>query len=119
MADKDFEEILIHVCTIQVKTDTGDDAFGQDTFTWGDETTDVKCRLEVTSERQSTENQAAVIQDYNLMLPVATTITEERRVVMTSGTFSGKTFSVQAVNHADDDEGPHHVEAVLDLVKDD
>ena len=119
MADTDYLETLIHTCDIQTKDVSGADAAGQDVFTWVDETTGVACRLEVTSHREVIDNQAAVIQDYNLMLPVATTITEERQVVMQSGIFSGSEFSVNAVNHADDGEAAHHVEAVLDLVKED
>lgn len=118
MADADYLETLIHTCDIQAKTEGVADAFNTPAVTWPDETTDVACRLEVTIfDREVIDNQAIVIQDYNLFLPVATTITEEHRVVMQSGVFSGSTFSVKAVRHADDGEAAHHVEAVLDLMK--
>ena len=116
MADADFTRLLIHSCDIWVKTEGAVDARNAPTFVWGAETEGVACRLEVTRrvEVEIITHQAVVIQDYNLMLPAGTTITEDRRVVI-----GGSTYSVNAVRSADDDTGVHHIEAVLDLIKPD
>ncbi len=125
MADADFTSILIHTCTIQRKSATGEDAHGHETFTWGNLATAVPCRLEALPQReiQSVSDQRAVIEDLNIMFEPDVDITEDDRITTVvrtadSAALAG-TFSVLLVVDSEDDSTTlHHREAKLDRIKD-
>ncbi len=111
-ANDGFLSLLKDTCTIQAKTVGVTDGLGQQVFAWTNETEDEPCRLEVTSDTEIINEQAVVVQGYNLMLQSGVTISEDHRVII-----SGLTYSVNAVRGADDADSAHHIEAVLDLIK--
>ena len=110
-----FLAILNETCTIQVKTDGGEDDYNQPINAgWVNETAAVACRFETKTGVEIIEGKKVVIENVNLMLPPGTTITEERRVIRDE---DSEIYSVLLVNHGDEEEDEHHIEATLDHVK--
>ncbi|KKM07648.1 hypothetical protein LCGC14_1731830 [marine sediment metagenome] len=113
--DPDFLEILNETCTIQVWTDGGEDDYNQPINAgWVPESTDVACRFETKAGVEIIEGKKVVIESVNLMLLPDTTITEARRVIRDA---DSQVYSILLVNHADEEQEEHHIEAILDHVK--
>jgi hypothetical protein len=71
-----FKSLLIHTCTIQVKTAGANDARNRPAYTWADSATGVDCRYDMRSAMPGNEavgeNQSALVVDPMLFMEVRT-----------------------------------------------
>ena len=106
-----YTALLNTTCTIQKRTATQDATYMNETVTWADYDTNVKCRLDMASggERRKT-NDILVKATHLLFIEHRTDIDElDYRVVC-----GGVTYNILLVAHAGGTT--HHVEMYLEKV---
>lgn len=104
--------LLIHRCTIRVRSKTTND-LGEPVYTWADSETGVACRYSSPSGRLRRLESGEYIEDMPRLFLLSTqAISEtENRIVGTTG-FSG-TYLIEKVNKMYNGSGLHHIECDL------
>lgn len=109
-----MDSLLLHRCTIQTRTGTAND-FGEQTYSYANTYTGVHCRFtHPRGSMQRLESGEFVTSTPKLFLKSTQTISEENRVVGTTG-FTN-TYSVEKVKNIYDSVGLHHIECELKKV---
>lgn len=109
-----MDALLIHRCTILVRSSTTND-FGEPVHTWADSETGVVCRYSNPSGRLRRLESGEYIEDLpKLFMKASQAISEtDNRITGTTG-FSG-TYIIKKVNNLYNGSGIHHKE--VELVK--
>jgi len=109
-----IEPLLIHRCTILVRSSTTND-FGEPVYTWANSETDIACRYSSPSGRLRRLESGEYIEDLpKLFLKASQTISQtNNRITGTTG-FTG-TYLIKKVNNRYNGSALHHKE--LDLTK--
>jgi len=107
-----FNSLLIHRCTIQIRSKTTND-FGEPIYTWADSETNVACRYSNPSGQLKRLGSGEYIEDLPvLFLKAAQTISEtDNKIIGTTG-FTG-TYQIKKVNDLYNGKGLHHKECDL------
>ena len=107
-----FDSLLIHECTIQVRSKTIND-FGEPVYTWADSETGVLCRYSSPSGRLRRLESGEYIEDMpKLFLKATQSISEtDNKITGTTG-FTG-TYLIQKVSNIYNGSGLHHKECDL------
>lgn len=106
-----MENLLLHRCTIQVR-DASENAFGEQTFTWTDLSSNVQCRFSSPKGiKQRLDSGEFVTGMPKLFLKAAQDVSENCRIVGTLG-FT-ETYEVLKVNKRYNTNAAHHTECDL------
>ena len=107
-----MDSLLVHRCTIQVRSKTTND-FGEPVYTWANSETGVMCRYSSPSGRLRRLESGEYIEDMpKLFLKGSQTISEtNNRIVGTTG-FTG-TYQIEKVSEIYNGSGLHHKECDL------
>jgi len=108
-----YTDLLINTCTIQRKTVSSTDAYGQPIYTWGDVAgmVDIPCRHVVGKGVEIKVGQEVrIVYDQLFLEDIA--ITASDRVVL-----DGETWEILEVRFRQDGTGGHHKEASIQRVE--
>lgn len=109
-----MEKLLIHKCTIQTRTGTEND-FGEQTYSYADTYTNVKCRLSTPSgSMRRLPSGEFVTGTPKLFLKPDETVSETDRIKGTTG-FTD-TYEILKVNDIFNGRIKHHLELNLGKV---
>ena len=107
-----FNSLLIHECTIQVRSKTIND-FREPVYTWADSETGVLCRYSSPSGRLKRLESGEYIEDMpKLFLKSTQSISETDNRIVGTTSFSG-TYQIMKVNNRYNGSGLHHKECDL------
>lgn len=111
MADKFFDELLIHSATVRTYSAATVDTHGHNVETWADTYTSVPCRVVPSGGRELKVGIEIVISTHVIFFKPGQAITARDEVVVSS-----KTYQVLLVEDANDESELHHREAVCELL---